>query len=211
MMTVGSNSQPEIDALVAHYKESLERGRQSGLESLQAFRDAGAALCQIKDIAGRGKFGAIADQRCGRSKQWRARLMMLDRNWDDIKRALQWAEGLSRELGARAFSVDGALALLKEWRRAQDSTTHPTTRATRSRPVGREALLREMATLKSENAALKNQLSAAKTDIVGLEEQLAALRSSMPAAQPLDDRTLPILLNECSIKGPVSWTCTPSK
>jgi hypothetical protein len=63
------------------------------------------------------------------------------------------------------------------------------TRATRSRPVGREALLREMATLKSENAALKNQLSAAKAYGVGLEEQLAVLQARMPATEPLDDRT----------------------
>lgn len=210
-MAVGNNSRMVIETLAARCKESLKRGGIGGLESLHAFRDPGHALCQIKDIAPRGKFGAIADQLCGCSKQWRARLMKLDREWDDVNRALEWARSHGRQLGARAYSVDGALALLKEWRRAQDTTAHPTTRATRSRPVGLEEILCEMGTLKSENAALKIQLSAAEADIVGLEAQLVALQSKMPAAQPLDDRALPSLFNECSIQGPADWTCTPNK
>jgi hypothetical protein len=189
MMTIGSNSQPKIETLVARCKESLERARESGLASLQAFRDAGAALRQIKGIVPRGKFGAIAQQLCGCSKQWRARLLELDRDWGDVQTSLEWAKGHGRELGRRAYSVDGALALLKEWRRSQHTAARPTARATRSHPAGTEALVREIAELKSENAALKNRLSVAKAYSVALEGQLAALQSSMPATQPLDDRT----------------------
>src|SRR5207245_9674479 len=100
-----SNSQAMLEGLVVRCKESLDRGRQGGLASLHFYRDAGATLRELKELAPRGDFGRIADTRCGCSKQWRARLMMLDREWQRVQTAMRWAESSGRVLGRKAYSV----------------------------------------------------------------------------------------------------------
>jgi hypothetical protein len=74
-----SNSETVLDGLVERCNRSLKRGREAGLGSLQAYRDAGAALLELKKLLPRGRFGPVAEARCGCSKQWRTRLMQLAR------------------------------------------------------------------------------------------------------------------------------------
>ena len=126
-----------------------------------------------------GQFGAVASQQCGCSKQWRARLMLLDQDWADIQAALRWAEDRGRQLGAKAYSVDGALALAKEWRRARSGDSHTAKRSPGTAKARLESVLRE-------NAALTDKLSAAKAYIAGLEAQLAAFKPRVPATCPED-------------------------
>jgi hypothetical protein len=84
--------------------------------------------------------------RCHCCKQWRAPLIKLHQEWNDILSALRWAESCGQ-----AYSVDGKLALLTKWRRAQSGNADPS-QGTRARSRS-DALLRE-------NALLKERLSA---------------------------------------------------
>jgi hypothetical protein len=173
------NSQVELTALVQHCNSALARGRHSGLASLQAYREAGAALRAIKELVPHGQFGPIASQQCSCSKQWRAQLMSLDHDWADIEAAWHWAEERGRQLGGKAYSVDGALALAKEWRRARSGDAHTVKRSPGTAKTRLASVLRE-------NAALKDKLNAAKAYIAALEAQLAAFKSRAPATCPQD-------------------------
>jgi hypothetical protein len=162
--------------------------------------------------------------------------MQLDREWADVRAALQWADSTGSTLIRKAHSVDGALALVRAWRTAQNGDARPkaATRARRSGPTEREV------------AHLKKMLNAAARYIAVVEEELAACtgtpngkRSGMDAAdrskvqkvaklwlRPGTDgegsaaahklRALscrlgwPIrdLLHACQIEGPADWTFT---
>ena len=229
-----SNSVTELQALVSRCNQALARGQHGGLASLLAYRDAGAALRALKVLLPRGQFGPVASQQCGCSKQWRARLMLLDKEWANIEAALQWAKGLGRELGSKAYSVDGALAITRQWRRVHfgnGGVAHQKPR--RSRVEGTIP----------DTATLKNGLSAAKAYIAALEELVADLQSATFEPQELDAPTrlklqkvaalwcrpgtegerhsaahkllaiarhlgwkLSALLKECDIESPVDWT-----
>ncbi len=225
-----SNSQAEIQALVGRCGEALARGRRGGLESLQAFREAGSALRAPKEVLPRGQFGPIAEQRCGCSKQWRARIMLLDREWTNIETALEWARGSGRQVDGRAYSVDGVLAILRQWRRLQLGVG----RKTSSNKLQKQSFARE-------NARLRDRLSAAKAYILILEERLDFSRDK--PQQEIDEQTRiklqkvaallnrggtdgerasaahklfgiarglgctpSALLQKCGIEGPVDWT-----
>jgi hypothetical protein len=231
-----SNSQATVESLIARCNESLQLGKDGGLASLTAYRDAGVALLELKEVLPRGRFGHVATEGCGCSKQWRARLMQLAREWDDMCAALMWAESNGSNLVRKAYSVDGALALVRAWRTAQNGDARPkaATRARRSGPTEREV------------AHLKKMLNAAARYIAVVEEELAACtgtpngkRSGIDDAdrskvqkvatlwlRPGTDgegsaaahelRALscrlgwPIrdLLHACEIEGPVDWTFT---
>jgi hypothetical protein len=181
-----SNSQTVVESLISRYSESLERGKRAGRDSLEAYRDAGAALLQLKDLLPRGQFGSIALARCGCSKQWRARLMQIDREWNDVVAALGWAETGARELLRKAYSVDGALLVLKAWRRAQNGHSPQESRARRRQSdteqgerraqngrAPQEPRARRLHSDTEQGAVckLKQDLSAAAAYIAVLEEE----------------------------------------
>jgi hypothetical protein len=223
-----NNSQAELQHLVSLCNDALARGREGGLASAQAYREAGAALRALKGLSPHGQFGPIATKRCGCSKQWRARLMSLDREWADVEAAGRWAEGCGHRLDAKAYSVDGALSLLREWRRVQSGDARTARRSPGVKP--------------RMQAALQNKLSAARAYTLVLEEKLAAFQSET-RQEDLDEATrlkvqqvaalwhrggtdgerfaathqllgiacnrgwrLSALLQACSIEGPADWT-----
>jgi hypothetical protein len=171
----GSNSQSAVESLVASCNEFLQRGKQGGQASLEAFRDAGAALFELKELLPRGEFGRVANERCRCSKQWRARLMQLSQEWDEFLAALRWAEADAPELLRKAYSVDGALALLKVWRRAENGDAGPKAAPRAPRPGSEDR----------EIAHLKGMLNAGVRFIAVLEEELAA-RTGTPNGERLD-------------------------
>jgi hypothetical protein len=170
-MSHGNNSETAVERLIARCNESLQRGKDCGLASLTAYRDAGAALLELKEILPRGRFGPVARERCGCSKQWCARLMRLARDWDDVITAMSWAEGENSALLRKAYSPDGALTMLKAWRRAQSGDVQP-----EKAPRNRNSYLG----VQREIAELKHQLGAAKAYVKLLEDKVAKLR---PAAE----------------------------
>jgi hypothetical protein len=132
----------------------------------------------MKELLPRGGFGRVAEERCRCSKQWRARLMQFDREWDNVLTALRWAESSGRQVDRRAYSVDGALALNKVWRKAErgNAPTNPTCRTAKP----------SSASLLHENAFFKDRLSAATGLIKVLEEELAKSRSVEQQRQEID-------------------------
>jgi hypothetical protein len=239
-MTVSdaSNSQTAVESLVSRCNESLQRGKQSGLASLEAHRDAGAALRELKELLPRGQFGSVAQARCGCSKQWRACLIKLDCEWDNIEAARRWAETNARELLRRAYSVDGALVVLKAWRQAQNGDPQPKQKHGPRKPRSPSA--------EREIADLKQRVSAAVNYIAVLEEELAGFTGTASTNRhDLDDSErrrvqkvamlwlqpgtngegsaaahklralarrlnwpLGDLLQACEFEGPVDWTFT---
>lgn len=170
-----SNSETALNAAIGRCIDSLQRGAQGGIASLQAYRDAGAALRELKDVAPRGQFGTLAASRCGCSKQWRARLIKLDARWDDVQTAMLWAEGAGKLLARKGFSVDGALALLSAWSRGQNGDCH-------SPEVASEARRRSVS-LAAQNSLLRRQLDEAAIHIAALEAELAKLRAPRTVGQ----------------------------
>jgi hypothetical protein len=177
-MSVASNSEAALEGLVDRCNASLQCGEQGGLKSLEAYRDAGAALRELKELLPRGEFGPVAEARCQCCKQWRARLMQLDREWNNVLTALQWAESSRRQVGRKAYSVDGALALVKAWRRAASGNTPPSPKGRTAKPSS--------ASLLRENAVFKDRLSAATELIEVLEEELVKFRSEEQHRQEID-------------------------
>lgn len=152
------------------------------MASLLAYRDAGEALHELKALVPHGIFGQVATELCGCSKQWRACLMKLAREWSNVETALAWAEEAGRPLGAKAYSVEGALALLKEWRRAQNPAAYP------AKPRSSASKTRSASSIR-ENAQLIYQLHAAIAYGVAWEQRFAAAYPPNPdrARQDLDD------------------------
>jgi hypothetical protein len=190
-----SNSDIVREGLVLRCNEALQRGKQSGLASLEAYRDVGAALRELKELLPRGQFGPVAQARCGCSKQWRACLIKLDCEWDNIEAARRWAETKARELLRKAYSVDGALALIRAWRRAASSAAPSNLKHRTAKPSS--------ASLLRENAVFKYRLNASTELIKVLEEELAKFRSVEQQQQEIHapDRDEIHKLTACWLRG----------
>jgi hypothetical protein len=182
-MSLFSNSRPQLEALVARCNNSLAHGKKGGMASLRAYRAAGTALKEMKDLLPRGEFGRVAQMRCGCSKQWRARLLKLHSEWENVQAALQWTEDQQAGVELKAVSVDGALAILRRW---QNFTAGKAESPKRS---GSERSNSRFQKLTIENASLKDKLCAAAAYISILEEEIAGLSSAVhkqPDRQPVD-------------------------
>jgi hypothetical protein len=234
-MDYRSNTKAESEALIARCKQALDRGRSGGLAALKAFREAGAALRELKQVVPHGEFGRVADELCGCTKQWRALLMKLDREWSDAEAALKWAEGEGRDVEAN-YSVDGALALVRTWRRTLNGGTPKAPHKPRVNKAQAAALLRE-------NLDLKERLAAAQACINVLSQRLAEFQTTETGVTDIDEptvlklqkvaelwrrggtagertsavyrlfgiadrlgRDLPTLLHDCGIESPVNFT-----
>jgi hypothetical protein len=113
------NTTPALDHIQNTINTNLKTAKQSGRASLEAFRCIGEGLNEAKEILPAKEFGAWCELRFTFSRAWRARLMRLASEWQDLARALAWAEQQQgRALGAKEFSVNGARQLLAEHRRA---------------------------------------------------------------------------------------------
>jgi hypothetical protein len=235
-MSTASNSEAALEGLVDRCNASLQRGKQGGLASLEGYHDAGAALRELKELLPRGQFGPIAQARCGCSKQWCARLMQLDREWADVRAALQWADSTGSTLIRKAHSVDGALALVRAWRTAQNGDARPkaATRARRPGPMEREvahlkkmlnALARYIAVLEGELAAYtgtpngeRQNIDAADRNKVqkvatlwlhpGTDGEGSAAAHKLRALACRLGWPIRNLLQACEIDGPADWTFT---
>ena len=101
-----SSSNWVLDCFAERCKQSLQRGMEGGLASLEAHRDAGAALVKLKELLPRGQFGLVAGARCDGCNQWRARLIKLHQEWNDILSALRWAESCGLSVSVAWSSSD---------------------------------------------------------------------------------------------------------
>jgi hypothetical protein len=90
MSNATSNSDAIIEGHAVRFRDAIERGQVAGAQSLEAFREAGHELREAKKICAHGTFGRLI-ARCGCTRAWAARLMKLDKIWDEILAARTWA------------------------------------------------------------------------------------------------------------------------
>jgi hypothetical protein len=62
-LIMGSDSKTALEGFIARCNESLQRAKDRGWASLTAYRDAGRALLELKEIVPRGQFGLVATER----------------------------------------------------------------------------------------------------------------------------------------------------
>jgi hypothetical protein len=201
--TPSSNTQAEIEAICAGVLRSLHAGTDGSWESLQAYRQAGIGLMQLKDMLPHGQFLKEVEIRFRIGKSWAASLMRLADKWDDVERAVNWM----REKGPLSLSVDGALALVKKWRQAMsgDAADHRPAPERQRRPAGTRRMAKAEEELHQQLEAMQAELLRANTRIRFLEAEVARLQSQIdPATEAYAeetgtpvDRTLPDFLSEC--------------
>jgi hypothetical protein len=115
-----SNSEVALKEHARQVNDALERGKLAGSQSIEAFREAGRGLCAIKKVLRHGLFGKYVETECGCSRQWAGRLRKLHEDWDSYLAAKDWKQKSGRSLSSKAFTLDGALSLIREYRRAQN-------------------------------------------------------------------------------------------
>jgi hypothetical protein len=112
----GHNSEAIVEAIFKDTRRKLRSISGKSFDALKASAEVGPGLTELKKHLGRGRFGHEVEARLGITRQWCARLMKLGEEWPEITAAIEWAKAGNR-LTRSEYSVDGALALLKEWRR----------------------------------------------------------------------------------------------
>ena len=111
-----SNFETIADAMFDDAYRDLRSATGNSFDALKTHARVGGRLIRLKEHLGHGNFEREVEARLGLKKQWRARLMKVDREWPNIMAAIEWAKA-SQRLTRSEFSVDGALALLAAWRR----------------------------------------------------------------------------------------------
>jgi hypothetical protein len=116
-MTAENNPKTPIENLIARCIESLQRGKQDGMTSLEANRDAGRALLDLKEILPRGRSGGKPTVGSSVHKPSAANDSLIDRT------IALWRPRLGRELtreDARQVveNVTGFFSTLHKWFRA---------------------------------------------------------------------------------------------
>jgi hypothetical protein len=172
MSGIGSNSEHAIDGLAARYREAMGHARLGGSRSLKDFRAAGAALHEMKGIL-LGRFGSEIERRLGCSRQWAARLIQLDREWEDVVAAFRWAEEAKPKIAWSSYGVDSALRLAKMYRASKGGPQASGGRRS-SRP--RSKIREELAAALEQVAALKNDVSRARKELAAAETALADMK-----------------------------------
>jgi hypothetical protein len=153
--------EPTLASIAASYRANIERAHGASVETLTAFRDAGADLARAKDVLGRGKFGRWRNTDLKVSKGWASRLMELHRDWADVETARAWAfEYMPKtRITRNAYGVDGALALLKVWRerapQAGNGDRAPAPRAQVPKPKSKKALAQRDHKITAQNRYIK--------------------------------------------------------
>lgn len=177
-----SNSEVAVAKIAEQITASLRKAGGCGWDSLEAHRQAGRLLIELKKILRRGEFGPVAEEKCGCKKQWRARLMALARNWENVQAAFDWAGSTGIALGRGAYSVDGALALVRLWRRATSEVPadKKTVGATKGKKPRNTAASSELEAVRGQLNDAMTELETARARIAVLEKELHGRRN--PAA-----------------------------
>ncbi len=175
-----SNSETAIAQHARRAKEALLRGQAAGNQALEDFRDAGREISEMKKILQRGRFGREVQRQCGCSVQWARRLMKLHKQWEEYLAAVDWKNENGHAWKHR--SVDGALSLVREYKRAKSGG--PT-------PVRTQRQFTKLGKLERAVRAAEQKLAAANAMNRFLREKLAQRSPASPhtARRPLDEKT----------------------
>jgi chromosome segregation ATPase len=190
MMKNNRNSEAALAEYARRAKDALQRGETAGADALEAFREAGREISKMKEILPHGSFGSEVERLCGCSLQWARRLMKLHRDWDDYQSALSWSQKTTNGCTGKRQSVDGALAIVNEWKRAMSGVC-PEARKTREnwkkKYEGDQATI---AALRKEYAALQQELAVANAMIRFFQQKLDGLAlQPSKVRQDLNEKT----------------------
>lgn len=163
---------------------ALEHARQAGRSSLEAHRDAGAALAALKENR-RGTFERTASEHCGCTPQWARRLMTLHREWERVVAAREWAEHWRKDLLPKLNSVDGALSVLQDYK---TETLGEDKKGPRRKVSLTQRLKDENAQLRESLVAANDALAAANAQITVLEAELSNYQNGQAIGAKVDFR-----------------------
>lgn len=187
-----SNSQAEIYHITQQFKATLHNAGQCGWKSLEAHRDAGHLLAKLKDQVPRGQFGRIVKELCGCEKPWSARLRYLDKRWNEVLSAFAWAQSDGQILGRRAYSVDGAVALVHRWEKRNANAPDAANAGAQSQG-SRKRNKRDEAAPPAEVNNLRSQLDQAETELAAAHEQILALKQELHSRRrPIRSESWPL-------------------
>ena len=182
----GHNSNPALDHIQDTIALHLKAAEKSGRDSLEAYRRVGEGLAEAKEILGsEAALNAWCLLRYTFGRAWRFRLMKLAREWSSVTAALEWAETQQgRTLGKTEFSVNGALALVAEHRRATvaPDTTEQTTTTVSSSPTRKPSLREQLSMVTTQREEAETKLAEAVERIRRLEEELASANAKQSHA-----------------------------
>jgi hypothetical protein len=200
-----TNSEAETEALIAEADRDLSSAGNN-LDGLKAHSRAGQRLIELKAHLDHGKFEPVVEARLGIKRQRRAQLMKLARKFSETQTAIEWAKANDR-LTRSAYSVDGALALLKAWQHRDDPD--PQTRRHRLQAdAGQNIcsdssvskitefvlfLLGQLALARRHIALIESEMETARRRIAFLESEIDKSGSAHADVPGSDQFVLPLL------------------
>lgn len=171
----GANA--SLEDMANKVKELAEKITGTNRLSMEVHRDMGFILNDAKEVLkdNKGAFGKWCEESGFTfNKTWRARLMKLAERWDDYRKALN----LLGDNGGKAYTVDGALALLRAYDVEMDpeakakAEAEAEAKANGSGSGEGEGAGEGEGTQIDEKAQLKAELKAALRRIRELEKEL---------------------------------------
>jgi hypothetical protein len=167
-----SNETAMCDGIAADIKCDLEIVSGSTFKTLETYAVIGGRLIRIKAILGSsGVFGSYVESKLGMKKAWRARVMKVSAEWDKICKAIEWAKSEGR-MDRAVYSVDRALALLREWKQSQGAIARKPRRKTVPLKQQNAVLKQEVSNFRQQHETVETELAQAKARIRELEGDL---------------------------------------
>jgi hypothetical protein len=174
-----TDASKRLETLATEAKKQFTLARKGSAASLLAHKAVGEALIEAKELCPNG-YLKWAKENLDIGKQWCAHLTFLAANWADYDTARSWAEVKGQPLGRKEYGVEGAVALIKRYRKAMDPSAQDGGAAPK-RPS-------KVSQLKGEVESLKRKLAEKEAQNELLWAQVAGAGiSKLP--EPLDDST----------------------
>jgi hypothetical protein len=182
--SISSEATADVQAITQDIESRLSTARGASEASLQEYRAIGEALIKAKPLLP-GRYLKWAKETFGFGKQWCSNLTFLAASWNDYQQAKASAEDRGQLLTGKAHSVDGAVALIKGWKKAsgpspEEATTPQRPKLSEVRASLEEACA-ELAAARVQIQEKDAKLVEALARISDLETQLAASGSGQSA------------------------------
>ena len=159
--SISSEATAVVQTIAQDIENRLPTARGASEASLQEYRAIGEALIKAKPLLP-GCYLKWAKETFGFGKQWCSNLTFLAASWNEYQQAKAWAEDQGRLLEGKVHSVDGAVALIKGWKKASDPSPEV---ATPQRP--------KLSEVKANLEAACAELDAARVQIQERDAKLA--------------------------------------
>ncbi|GEO16064.1 hypothetical protein [Microvirga aerophila] len=173
-----TDADKRLEILAKEAKNNFTLAWNGSEASLRNYKAVGEALIEAKTLRPNG-YLKWAKAHLDIGKQWCANLVFLALNWLDYEQARSWAEAEGQPLGRKEFGVDGAVALIKKYRKSMDPAAHDSGDAPK-----RET---KVSKLEAEVESLKQQLAGVMAQNALLMARIAGAVPKNP--EPLDERT----------------------